>query len=84
VLADVFIFEVPLLYSNGSSTLSSAVVRDRRLNPGTRSRSSVADVASSSFESFDTSLPSRKYWPDVGRSRHPTMCMNVDFEPEGP
>src|SRR5438309_6756613 len=33
----------------------------------------------------DTSCPSRKYCPDVGRSRQPTMCMNVDLpEPEGP
>src|ERR1043165_8869850 len=33
----------------------------------------------------ETSSPSRKYWPDVGRSRHPAMCMNVDLpEPDGP
>src|SRR5262249_5500521 len=33
----------------------------------------------------DTSWPSRKYWPDVGRSRHPTMCMNVDLpDPDVP
>src|SRR5712691_5672969 len=33
----------------------------------------------------DTSCPSRRYWPDVGRSRHPTMCMKVDLpEPDGP
>src|SRR5437870_2905775 len=33
----------------------------------------------------DTSCPSRKYCPDVGRSRQPTMCMNVDLpDPDGP
>src|SRR5262245_59637245 len=33
----------------------------------------------------ETSWPSRKYWPDVGRSRQPAMCMNVDLpEPDGP
>src|SRR5881409_1239534 len=33
----------------------------------------------------DTSWPSRKYCPDVGRSRQPTMCMNVDLpDPDGP
>src|SRR5438132_976381 len=33
----------------------------------------------------ETSWPSRKYWPDVGRSRQPTMCMKVDLpDPDGP
>src|SRR5438309_2292330 len=33
----------------------------------------------------DTSCPSRKYCPAVGRSRQPTMCMNVDLpDPDGP
>src|SRR3989344_634210 len=41
--------------------------------------------ASSSSESFDTSLSSRKYSPLVGVSRHPRMCISVDLpEPEGP
>src|SRR5262249_27891304 len=42
-------------------------------------------AASASFDIRDTSWPSRKYWPDVGRSRQPTMCMNVDLpEPDVP
>ena len=41
--------------------------------------------ASSSSVSFETSMPSRRYCPDVGRSRHPRMLMSVDLpEPEGP
>src|SRR3712207_6358967 len=33
----------------------------------------------------DTSTPLNEYDPDVGRSRHPTMCRRVDFpDPDGP
>src|SRR5438094_6325139 len=33
----------------------------------------------------ETSCASRKYCPDVGRSRQPTMCMKVDLpDPDGP
>ena len=42
-------------------------------------------IASSSFDIRETSLPSSTYWPLVGRSRQPRMCMSVDLpEPEGP
>ena len=45
----------------------------------------VADTASSSFDSRETSLPSRMYWPLVGRSRQPRMCISVDLpDPDGP
>jgi len=45
----------------------------------------VAHGASASFDMRDTSWPSRKYCPEVGRSRQPTMCMKVDLpEPEVP
>src|SRR6185436_9703292 len=65
---------------------SSAVVRGSRLkfwntNPIFRLRSS----ARSSRSMPDTSRPSRKYWPPVGRSSRPRMFMSVDFpEPEAP
>ena len=42
-------------------------------------------AASWSDFSFDTSRPSRKYWPDVGLSRQPRMFMVVDLpDPDGP
>src|SRR5262249_34504385 len=45
----------------------------------------VADVGQFVLDMRETSLPSRKYWPLVGRSRQPTMCMNVDLpDPDGP
>src|SRR4249920_4171674 len=63
-----------------------AEVRDRRLKPWkTNPIFLLRTAASASFDIFDTSWPSRKYWPEVGRSRQPTMCMKVDLpEPDGP
>src|SRR5437870_3629240 len=73
-------------YSSGSSTLSRAEVRDSRLNPWNTNPIFLFRIdANWSFDIRDTSWPSRKYWPEVGRSRQPTMCMKVDFpDPDGP
>jgi len=41
--------------------------------------------ASSFLESVETSTPSKKYRPRVGRSKHPRMFISVDFpDPDGP
>src|SRR5262245_18235806 len=76
----------PPPYNSGSSTLSSADVRENRLKPwNTNPIFLLRTAASASFDIFETSWPSRKYWPDVGRSRQPMMCMNVDLpEQDGP
>src|ERR1700682_3941085 len=76
----------PPPYKRGSSTLSSADVRDSRLNPwNTNPILRLRTAASASFDMRDTSWPSSRYWPDVGRSRQPMMCMQVDLpDPEGP
>src|SRR5216684_1996403 len=75
-----------LPYRRGSSTLSSAVVRERRLKPwNTKPIFLLRTAASASLDIRATSAPSRKYCPDVGRSRQPVMCMNVDLpDPDGP
>ena len=80
------VFSVEPPYSIGSSTLSSAVVRDSRLKPwNTKPIFLLRTPARSFFVIVDTSWPSRKYWPEVGRSRQPMMCMNVDLpEPDAP
>ena len=45
----------------------------------------VAISARSSLLKPETSTPSRKYWPLVGRSRQPRMFIMVDLpEPEAP
>ena len=74
------------LYSSGSSTLSMALVRGSRLKPWkTNPTFLLRAVARVFFDRVETSCPSRMYRPDVGRSRQPRMCMNVDFpEPDGP
>jgi hypothetical protein len=67
-------------------TFSTALVRESRLklwktNPMVRLRM----AASSSFEWFDTTRPSSRYRPEVGRSRQPSRFMRVDLpEPEAP
>ena len=41
-------------------------------------------ASSLSFISL-TLIPLKRYWPDVGVSRHPMMFMRVDLpEPDGP
>src|SRR5215472_2233287 len=73
-------------YVSGSSTLSTADVRDKRLKPWKTKPSFLLRIAASaSPDSLETSLPSRKYEPDVGVSRQPMMFMNVDLpDPDGP
>ena len=67
-------------------TFRSTVVRGRRLNDWkTNPILSFRSSESSSSSSFATSLPSKRYSPDVGVSSAPRMCMSVDFpDPEGP
>ena len=70
----------------GSSTFLSAEVREIRLkdwntNPILRLR--MSDSSSDSRSAI--SMPSRQYFPIVGRSRHPNIFMSVDFpEPDWP
>ena len=74
------------LYTRGSSTLCRAVVRDSRLKPwNTKPMEWLRMPASWSSDRVATSVPSRKYDPDVGWSRQPTRLRKVDLpEPEGP
>ena len=62
------------------------VVRDSRLKPwNTKPIFLFRTSASWSLDICETSWPSRKYWPEVGRSRQPRMCISVDLpEPDGP
>ena len=67
-------------YRVGSSTLSSADVRASRLKPwNTNPIVRFRIAASRRFSRRDTSIPSSSYCPEVGRSRHPRMFINVDF-----
>ena len=63
-----------------------ALVRDSRLKPWkTNPIRWLRTFARASRDIFETSCPSRTYSPDVGLSRQPRMCMNVDLpEPDGP
>src|SRR4030067_1085593 len=64
----------------GSSTFSSAVIRESRLNPWkTNPIFFLRMPARASLGRIPTSSPSRRYVPLVGRSRHPRRFMSVDF-----
>src|SRR5438552_3116967 len=56
----------------------------RELAPFRRAHFPAA-VEQRQFVILETSSPSRRYCPEVGRSRHPRMCIKVDLpEPDGP
>ncbi len=73
-------------YSSGKVTFFSTDARGNSSNvwktkPIRRQRMK----ANADCGSRDTSSPSRRYWPEVGRSRQPRMCISVLFpEPDGP
>ena len=66
--------------------MAKAVVRGMRLklwntNPIFRFRT----TPSAKLSSVATGTPSRKYWPSVGWSKHPMMCIKVLLPlPEAP
>ena len=73
-------------YTSGSSTFSSALVRESRLNSGTRSRSAgCGSPPAGRSSSLPTSDAIERVGPGVGRSRQPRMFISVDLpEPDGP
>jgi len=65
---------------------STALVRASRLKLwNTKPMRSLRMRASAGSGSCDTSMPSNRYWPLVGRSRQPSTAIRVDLpEPDEP